>query len=87
MRVGLSVSTTKETLFINTTAVISFLVTYSSYDLLFLGILMYQTHLNTLIKKECVKVGLILGVQDPRDGFGDYHSSSPERSQQRSQQP
>ena len=26
-------------------------------------------------------------VQDPRDGFGDYHSSSPERSQQRSQQP
>ena len=24
-------------------------------------------------------------VQDPRDGFGDYHSSSPERSQQRSQ--
>ena len=21
-------------------------------------------------------------VQDPRDGFGDYHSSSPERSQQ-----
>ena len=28
-----------------------------------------------------------LVVQDPRDGFGDYHSSSPERSQQRSQQP
>ena len=28
-----------------------------------------------------------LHVQDPRDGFGDYHSSSPERSQQRSQQP
>ena len=26
-------------------------------------------------------------VQDPRDGFGDYHSSSPERSHQRSQQP
>ena len=26
-------------------------------------------------------------VQDPRDGFGDYNSSSPERSQQRSQQP
>ena len=26
-------------------------------------------------------------VQDPRDGFGDYHSSSPEKSQQRSQQP
>ena len=26
-------------------------------------------------------------VQDPRDGFGDYHNSSPERAQQRSQQP
>ena len=25
--------------------------------------------------------------QDPRDGFGDYYSSSPERSQQRLQQP
>ena len=29
----------------------------------------------------------LTSVQDPRDGFGDYHSSSPERSQQRSQQP
>ena len=33
------------------------------------------------------KGGLLQPVQDPRDGFGDYHSSSPERSQQRSQQP
>ena len=40
MRVGLSVSTTIETLFFNTTAVMSFVVTYSSFDLLFLGILM-----------------------------------------------
>ena len=62
MRVGISVSTTTETLFFNTTAVISFLVTYSSFDLLFLGILMCQTHLNSLVKKECVKVGLILGL-------------------------
>ena len=29
----------------------------------------------------------IVTVHDPRDGFGDYHSSSPERSQQRLQQP
>ena len=43
----------------------------------------------TILKLEFCSVLLskLLAVQDPRHGFGDYHSSSPERSQRRSQQP
>ena len=39
-------------------------------------VIIIETICSTSEKKEK------LFVQDPRDGFGDYHSSSPERSQQ-----
>ena len=47
----------------------------------------HEKNLHIKQDKSLIGGSQIGGVQDPRDGFGDYHSSSPERSQQRSQQP
>ena len=52
------------------------------------AVLNVVTNGNSTGTKNVLKWNRALGfVQDPRDGFGHYHSSSPERSQQRSKQP